>query len=140
MKTNNPNISAMVALEMRKSLNKIPENDRLGFLYGFLCGWLISQGLDTKEKLKTVLDNGFEVVAGALLEQFNSKKVKKVCACGFEVGDRVKMTSSIVNAEGVSFGMVHGKVEKWDSGCGHIATWDEMGTVTDLPNPNVVRE
>lgn len=59
------------------------------------------------------------------------------CICGFRAGQRVKMKSAIVNLKGESVGIVHGVVESWQAGCGHIVTWDEFPTATGLPNPNV---
>lgn len=63
----------------------------------------------------------------------------KKCRCGFAVGDRVKMKSSIRTTDGQSIGWVFGEVKPWGAGCGHIVEWEDMPTVTALPNPNVQR-
>ena len=57
--------------------------------------------------------------------------------CGFAVGQRVRMRSALTDAAGLPIGFVHGTVGTWHSGCGHIVTWNELPTVTALPNPNV---
>ena len=38
---------------------------------------------------------------------------------------------------GETIGFVHGVIERWSSGCGHLAMWKETGCATALPNPNV---
>lgn len=59
------------------------------------------------------------------------------CICGFEAGDRVTMISGFEKEDGSDPERLHGTVEAWEHGCGHIVAWDEMPTVTALPNPNV---
>ena len=58
-------------------------------------------------------------------------------SCGFAVGDRAKMRSGLVDERGLPIGHVHGVVDTWHAGCDHIVTWNELPTVTALPNPNV---
>ena len=66
--------------------------------------------------------------------------MSRCASCGFDIGERVKMRSALTDALGLSIGFVHGTVGKWHSGCGHIVTWNDLPTVTALPNPNVRRD
>lgn len=61
----------------------------------------------------------------------------KCSKCGFDVGERVVMTSSVVKLSGEPVGDVHGTVAVWPEGRCHVVTWEETGLVTGLPNPNV---
>lgn len=62
------------------------------------------------------------------------------CRCGFDVGERVRMKSSLLRFDGQPFGFVHGRVESSSFGCGHIVMWEEMSTATVLPNDHVIRD
>lgn len=64
------------------------------------------------------------------------------CACGFESGDRVRMTSSLTRIDGSMVGTVHGMVKPYPygDGCCHVVAWDETDCLTALPNPNVERD
>ena len=62
--------------------------------------------------------------------------------CGLRVGDRVRMKSGLTRADGTSIGFVHGVVEPWNAGCGHIVMWSETGCATglgpDYPRPSTL--
>ncbi len=65
-------------------------------------------------------------------EKTRSSKRGRPCAvCRLSVGDRVRMKSSFVRvSDGTPLGWVHGVVEPWTYGCGHIVVWRETGAVT----------
>ena len=67
------------------------------------------------------------------------------CArCGFKSGDRVTMKSGWQPIAGsrttAAPPLLHGVVEDWHAGCGHIIVWKETGGATALPNANVERD
>jgi len=57
------------------ALLSLPPDDRLGTLFGALCGLLCQQGFDTEDKLRAELEKGlqFVVKTGVLDESPYSK-------------------------------------------------------------------
>jgi hypothetical protein len=68
----NQEIASKTALEIVTSLNNIPKENRIGFLYGLMIGFIIKEGINTPESIKTCLEKAFDEVATPLQAQYEA--------------------------------------------------------------------